>query len=466
MRKILFISVFFPLVIGVSGQTISQKLQKAFQQFEKDSQLQYAISSLYVIDAKTGQVVFDKNSRIGLAPASTQKIVTAATAFELLGKSFRYSTSLGYSGRIINDSLAGSLYLHSMGDPTFGSARFASTTPARIFQSFADSLKKAGIKKIKDSFLIDNNKFKEPAIPDGWIWQDIGNYYGAGAWVLNWKENQYDLILKSADRVNGPVVVADNSTAPPGQQFINHLSAAAKGSGDNAYIYLPGEGHDYLLEGTIPLNENQFKISGAIVSGPDYFINNFRSYLKDKGILNYPVDKKIHLTSGYVDDGSIIANYYSPSLDSIIYWFLQKSINLYGEALIKSIGQQTLGFGSTETGVVSIKNFWKQKGINENELNIGDGSGLSPQNRVTTHAQVEILKYAKKQSWFFSFNNALPEFNNMKMKSGTIKDVKGYCGYHKAKDGKEYIFSFLVNNYNGPSSSLVGKMYRVLDVMK
>jgi D-alanyl-D-alanine carboxypeptidase/D-alanyl-D-alanine-endopeptidase (penicillin-binding protein 4) len=54
----------------------------------------------------------------------------------------------------------------------------------------------------------------------------------------------------------------------------------------------------------------------------------------------------------------------------------------------------------------------------------------------------------------------------MRMKSGTIRDVKGYCGYHKAKDGNEYIFSFLVNNYNGSASSLVQKMYKVLDELK
>jgi D-alanyl-D-alanine carboxypeptidase/D-alanyl-D-alanine-endopeptidase (penicillin-binding protein 4) len=54
----------------------------------------------------------------------------------------------------------------------------------------------------------------------------------------------------------------------------------------------------------------------------------------------------------------------------------------------------------------------------------------------------------------------------MAMKSGTISDVKGFCGYHKSKNGKEYIFSFLVNNYSGKSSQLVGKMYKVLDELK
>src|SRR6187431_721622 len=94
MKKIPIVFCFLLLAFNFFGQTVTQKLQKAFTAFEKDSQLKHAISSLYVIDASTGQVVFDKNSQIGLAPASTQKIITSVTAFELLGKDFRYKTQL------------------------------------------------------------------------------------------------------------------------------------------------------------------------------------------------------------------------------------------------------------------------------------------------------------------------------------------------------------------------------------
>ena len=95
-----------------------------------------------------------------------------------------------------------------------------------------------------------------------------------------------------------------------------------------------------------------------------------------------------------------------------------------------------------------------------------DGSGLSPLNRTTTHAQVTVLQYARKQAWFESYFNGFPEFNGMKLKSGTISRVKSFCGYHTSKEGKQYIVSFIVNNYNGPSSSLVQKMYKVLDLLK
>src|ERR1041384_6292061 len=100
MKNLFWIAVYLLLVPVSFGQSIQQKLQQAYRQFEADSQMKHAISSLYVINAKTGEVVFDKNSQVGLAPASTQKIITAATAFELLGKDYRYKTDFGlYQGK-------------------------------------------------------------------------------------------------------------------------------------------------------------------------------------------------------------------------------------------------------------------------------------------------------------------------------------------------------------------------------
>ena len=56
--------------------------------------------------------------------------------------------------------------------------------------------------------------------------------------------------------------------------------------------------------------------------------------------------------------------------------------------------------GETYNGVEILRNFWKEKGISATEINMADGSGLSPLNRITTHAQVIVLKYAENQTWF------------------------------------------------------------------
>ncbi|MEI9945252.1 MAG: D-alanyl-D-alanine carboxypeptidase/D-alanyl-D-alanine-endopeptidase [Chitinophagaceae bacterium] len=437
MKKIIFIIGCWLLVNGSFAQTVSQQLQKAFQQFEGDPQLKHAISSLYVIDASTGKVVFDKNSKIGLAPASTQKIITATTAFDLLGKYYRYKTELGYKSKIDNSVLNGNLYFIGSGDPTLGSDRWERTRDSFLMNNWWQDIRKAGINRINGSIWFAARNFSVKSIPDGWIWQDIGNYYGAGSNVLNWRENQYDILLHSSKKVGDSVEIIS-----PKESLTSELKSAPKGTGDNAYVY-----YDKSISGTIPVGESSFKVSAAETDPIGVLCNDFSRYLSSKNLQSEAREKFYSgptASEGIETDSAlyIISTHYSPSLDSIIYWFLQKSINLYGEALIKTFAYEKNGFGSTDAGVKIVKDFWKQKGIEEDELNIGDGSGLSPQNRVTTHAQVEILKYAKKRPWFSYFYNALPEYNDMKMKSGTIKDVKGFCGYHKARNGKEYIFFF------------------------
>jgi D-alanyl-D-alanine carboxypeptidase/D-alanyl-D-alanine-endopeptidase (penicillin-binding protein 4) len=54
----------------------------------------------------------------------------------------------------------------------------------------------------------------------------------------------------------------------------------------------------------------------------------------------------------------------------------------------------------------------------------------------------------------------------MKMKSGSIGGARSFAGYHTSKDGNEYIFAIIVNNYDGSSSAMVRKMYQLLDNLK
>jgi D-alanyl-D-alanine carboxypeptidase/D-alanyl-D-alanine-endopeptidase (penicillin-binding protein 4) len=473
MRKILITFYFSLLAFDFFGQTVTQKLQKAFTVFEKDSQLKHAISSLYVIDANTGQVVFDKNSQIGLAPASTQKIITSVTAFELLGKDYRYKTELIFNnGYRIKDSIPASLILiKGLGDPTLGSWRYKATIDTAIINKWVGAIRKSSKGKFLLGIRVDDAETGDvSSVPSGYIWEDIGNYYGAGTSWINWRENQYDIIFKS-DNTSYPTQIIRIEPKQEHVSFNNLVRSGEKGSGDNAYIYCPPYAKEAVIKGTIPPNQKNFEISGSMPD-PAYTLGTtLRDQLLKNGV---EIDSLVftmrteHVNDGYVPNYEFIPGsiHFSPTLDSIIYFFQQKSINLYGESLMRTMGYIKTMSTSVDSGIVAVQNFWKEKGLDEDELGIVDGSGLSPLNRVTTHSQVEILKYAKTKDWFPYFYNSLPEYNGMSMKSGTIRGVKGFCGYHKAKNGKEYIFSFLVNNYYGSSSSLVNKMYKVLNILK
>src|SRR3546814_13114903 len=80
------------------------------------------MASLTVINAKTGEVVFAKNEQLGMAPASTLKTVTAATAYYTLGADHTFETTLYYVGHIeASGTLKGDLIIQGSGDTSLGS---------------------------------------------------------------------------------------------------------------------------------------------------------------------------------------------------------------------------------------------------------------------------------------------------------------------------------------------------------
>ncbi len=218
-----------------------------------------------VINSNSGQPLISVNANEGLAPASCQKVITASTSFELLGHNYIYKTALGYTGNIENGILNGDIIIKGTGDPTLGSWRYNETSEEKIISEFKDAISRKGIDEITGHVYADESAWKGEIIPGGWIWEDIGNYYGAGARALNWRENQYDLFLKSGSAIGDTVQVTGTDPGFIAGLYCKILTtAAAKGSGDNSYIYIPLYGKTSYVRGTIPVNEDHFIISGSM----------------------------------------------------------------------------------------------------------------------------------------------------------------------------------------------------------
>lgn len=465
---VLLLIIILPAVL--KSQTVIQNLTAAIDKLEADEQFKHAIISMYVVESKTGKRVYEKNAQTGMAPASCQKIIISVTAFELLGKEYRYKTLIGNDNIIVNGKLKGNLFFTGSGDPTFGSWRWNETRPENILQKLSALLYKKNIQNIEGSIYIDDLHFSYQPVPDGWIWQDIGNYYGAGAWAFNWHENQYDLNLKSTNDIGEATEIISTEPVDLKNNITNLVTGAKKGSGDNVYIYSAPYNDNIFATGTIPAGENRFKVSGSIPNPPLEFAKAVAVFLKNKQIsfndklITYSSSLKNH--DPVMRATKILDSIFSPPFDSINYWFLKKSINLYGEAFVKTIAYQQTKFGNTDTGIAIIKDFWSKRGIEKPALKMLDGSGLSPANRITTNALVYVMQYARQQNWFSSFYNALPEMNGIKMKDGYISGVRSYAGYVKSRSGIEYSFSFIVNNFDGNPGTVREKMWKVLDLLK
>ncbi|HYK77146.1 MAG TPA: D-alanyl-D-alanine carboxypeptidase/D-alanyl-D-alanine-endopeptidase [Daejeonella sp.] len=459
---------FFAL--NLSAQTLQQNIEKAYATFEQDPQFKYGTNSLTVLNAETGEVIFSKNGNTGLAPASTLKTITSATAYYLLGPEFTWKTSLGYSGQIKNGTLNGDLVLSGGGDPTLGSWRYEISKTELVMKKWVQAIREAGIKKVNGRILADDQLFGSQSLPSGWIWQDMGNYYGAGPNSLTWNENQFDLIFKPGNKVGDEVALVRTEPVMTYLKIINEVKTGSAGSGDNVYAYSSPYSNLVYLRGTygIDLKKN----ISASVPDPAFDVAwRLRDTLMQLGIsVEQPATSTRQLAAeklGWQPANNTISAYTSPTLSQVVYWFNQKSINLYGEHLIKTLAWKQDKEITTAEGARVIKDFWSKKlNMDAASLNIIDGSGLSPGNRVTTMSMARILQSVKSEPWFKTYLESFPLYNNMKMKSGTINGALAYTGYQTSSSGVPLVFSFIVNNYNGSSTAVRQKMFQMLDVLK
>ena len=439
------------------AQTISQKLDDAARNLMNSSAAVSSNLSFYVSD-ESGNLVYEYQGSKGLSTASTQKIFTAAAALEVLGKNYTYKTTSGSSGTVSSGTLNGNLIISSTGDPTLGSWRYDGYKPESFKQKLIDAVKKAGISKISGDLIIDDTYFDHQTIPGGWPWDDLGNYYGAGVWGVNWRENQFDINISGNEFKSFSYPLEDVN-------WLNDVKVG--GNSDQSLIFTAPHSNVALINGTLPAKT--VTVSGATPNPPLQLGVEVKQWLKGAGI---DVSGKVVTNSQLeiegkkpqqLSAGKVFFTYESPTLDKIVYWFLRKSINLYGETLIKTLAKEKKGNPSFKTGVAFLKEFWKSKGINPYMINFADGSGLSPQNYVAAKAEVQALLYAKKQPWFEAYYEGFPtQDNGMKMKSGTMRDTKSFAGFHTSKDGKKYVFSIIINNYQGSGSTELQKILMVL----
>lgn len=453
-----------------SSHTAASKIQAALKTLRADPQMKHAIYGIYVKEASSGKVVWDENSQVGLAPASCQKVIISTASLEILGEDFQYQTRVAYDGNIVQGVLKGNLYVVASGDPSLGSWRYAGATPDDVMNAIHGMLQAAGVTRIEGDILLDDHRFTYQPVPRGWIWEDLGNYYGAGAQGINWHENQYDIDLQPGANPGDTARILGMRPAPVGDTILNWILTGPKGGEDESNIYFSPMSNLGYAGGTIPAGVSKITIAGSFPDPGMQFASVLQQHLN---MWNIPVTGTVRNNLDYLRAGktfptftNVMGSLPSPSLDSLVYWFLKKSINLYGEALVRTLSLEKTQVANTDTGVAIVRDFWQKKGVDGSAFHIMDGSGLSPSNRITTFGLVQVLEFAKTRPWFRAFYDALPIINGMTMKSGSIGGARAYGGYVGGKDGMTYTFSFIINNYDGSGTEIQHKMWKVLDNLK
>ncbi|MEM6966539.1 MAG: D-alanyl-D-alanine carboxypeptidase/D-alanyl-D-alanine-endopeptidase [Bacteroidota bacterium] len=463
----------------------SQRLSEAIKTFAEDEDFQYGSVSVSIVNVEDGKLIAAHQPNLGMTPASSLKVITTAAALHYLGDDFRFKTEIQYDGTIEADgTLRGNLFIKGFGDPTLGSHRFkAAENLDEVMGKFLTAIQAAGIKKIEGYIIGDASFFTTETTGRRWLWEDLGNYYGAGAYGLNIQENLYFIDFQQVNTIGTTPPIKNIRPRIPNLMLVNEVKTDAKGTGDNAYIFGAPLTYTRYVRGTIPQGNDLFTIKGAIPDPPFFAAHYLAFYLEKNGIAT---SKR---TSYYFDwkrkqrntpsKRLTLYTYESPPLKDIVAITNMKSINLYCEAMLRMIGQVVMGKSTPNAGLEAIYDFLKKEGMNTKGFFLEDGSGLSPMNSTTTlHLATAIRIFISNKTIANSFKASLPvsaQSGSMQYllrgtpaagkvfaKSGGMERVRSYTGFMKTKSGNLVSFSMIANDFTCKSSEVRKKMERLM----
>jgi D-alanyl-D-alanine carboxypeptidase/D-alanyl-D-alanine-endopeptidase (penicillin-binding protein 4) len=406
------------------------------------------------------------------------KLITSAAALELLGPQYTFRTVLGYTGTINKRSgkLRGDIIVRGGGDPVLGSNHFPDYYND-FMSGWLTEIKKPGIKKIDGSVITDDSYYDFQPVPAKWLWEDAGNYYGAGAYGLSIFDNTYEIHLtSSAD--SSQLFIKEIVPNESKFEFSNWLIAA--GTSDEGYIFAAPYSTNGWLAGSIPANMDDFVLKASIADPPHLMAKMLNDKLKAAGtiITGEPTTARLKQIT-IPEKITIVTETISPPLVKIIEVLNHESVNMYAEHLIKELGKKIKNTGSTAAGVEVITDFLKNAGIQTDGMFIEDGSGLSPVNSINANGLANLLLYMKNNGRYFSeYYNSLPEAgkegtlkncfkdpvfeSRLRAKSGSMTRVRSYAGYFTTQSGKQMVFSIIVNNFSGPSNKIISYIEEII----
>ncbi|HEX7584474.1 MAG TPA: D-alanyl-D-alanine carboxypeptidase, partial [Prolixibacteraceae bacterium] len=260
-RKIVFAGIFIFSTIVVASQNQIISVQQRIAGWQTTPGLANASVCMAVSDNQTGEMLIKSEPQLSLVPASILKVVTTATALEVFGPDFRFTTTLSYSGIIRNDTLFGDLQIIGGGDPTLGSMYFPENN--HFQKDWIKAIQDKKISVVTGNLVADATIYESQMIPDTWAWEDIGNYYGAGASGISVYDNLYEIHLSSENADGKPTKIIGIHPEIPNLELQNEVLSSDLNS-DQAYVFGSPLENKRIIRGTIPKNKTDFVIKASV----------------------------------------------------------------------------------------------------------------------------------------------------------------------------------------------------------
>ena len=332
-----------------------------------------------------------------LTPASTQKILVGLAAVHLLGRDFRFVTTV-VAGAPPRDGVAGPLWLVGAGDPFLstpehvaflaGRPRTAGRPPTPL-AALADGLRAAGVHTVAGGIRGDDSRYDRNRV------------------VPSWK----------------PGYVANNEVGPLGALIVN--------GGFVAFAPPVRRADDPAAHAAAELTRLAAE-RGITVAAQD-------------GGTAPPGDAAV-----------TVAEVRSAPLADVVAAMVRESDNTAAELLVRELGRRGAGDGSTQAGLAVVERELTAMGLPTGGLRLGDGSGLEVTNAATCGLLAAAVRLEgdgwRVRDWLAVAGRSgtlarrlveTPLEGRVAAKTGSLRGVTGLAGF---VDGRRRLsFAFLGN---------------------
>ncbi|MHB1687946.1 MAG: D-alanyl-D-alanine carboxypeptidase/D-alanyl-D-alanine endopeptidase [Ignavibacteriaceae bacterium] len=459
--KTVLLFILFIIVPNAFSQSGVQELKTKVDSIYSDPFFLKSIMSVDVYDLSANKVLYQRNEKLLLKPASNLKILTTTAGLVFLKPDYKFQTSVYYTGEIINGTLYGDLFIKGGCDPDFST---------NDIENISSKIKSLGIKEITGNLFGDVSMMDSLFWGKGWMWDDDPSTDAPYLTPLDVNANSIGVEVKGTKLGEKASVELIPNT--------NYLRI------QNSSVTIPSDSPSTLTITRDWINrKNIILVNGGVkLSVPDslqdttwinvfrpelYFLTLLKEHLQDDGI---KLDGKKYFT---VTPNYAVKFYnIERGLKDVVFNTNKISYNLGAEMILYSLAEKYFGKpASAVNGIKMVDSLITLCGFNPTDFRIVDGSGVSHYNLISTELIISFLKfiYLNDPAIFKIIYNSFPVAgvdgslqnrmrnspaqNNVHAKTGTLSGVCSLSGFVKSKNNHLLIFSIIINNYVGSSKT-------------
>jgi len=420
-----------------------------------------------VISCDNGETLFAYNDRRNRQMASNIKLLTTAAALSRLGGDYSYRTDLYIDGAIGgNGELSGNVVIHCPGDPSI-SPSFG-IDPREMIRGWALALDSLGIRSVQN-VLVDASHFDDVPYAPGWAWDDEPFGFNAQISAAAIYDNSVEVTVTPGKMPGDPVSI----DISPSTAYVTLKVTAATSRRDSvSTIDIRRERGESVItvSGNIAAGGEPYVQQISVEDPPLFFGTLVREEFARSGITVHGQTYNAATYPEHVSYASLrkVAEHRSPALREIVTATNKYSLNLAAEMLLKKLGREYQGAGTTAAGLDVVKGLLSEVGIDNDHIRLYDGSGLSRQDMITPADITALLRWTRRAPIATDFMASLAiagvdgtlsgrlrgtlAERNVAGKTGYLGGVRALSGFTRTRDGELLAFAIVVNNYSVPTS--------------